>query len=97
MARMHECQNIPDPPSWLELSHLPDKNLKQAVVWCQRDAKITNITERYLRNATDAGELKCRIIAGQRRYSTRDLYDFILTRPSGTAGRGKPKQQEENL
>ncbi|OBK18590.1 hypothetical protein A5636_20285 [Mycobacterium asiaticum] len=82
------------PPEWLSLSHVPDKNLAQAVEWYRQLG--VDITERWLKSVTDRNELICRIIGGRRMYSTEDLWRFIVTRPSRTAGAARYNQQKGN-
>jgi hypothetical protein len=75
--------NIPEPPASLDLSPVPNMRVDQAVVWL-RDTLGINVTERYLRRQTDAGELRCAVIAGARHYSSRALYEWLVTRPAHT-------------
>lgn len=84
MARVEPPVCVPEPPTWLSLSHIPDKSVKDAVEWYRRIG--VNITERWLKSVTDRDELVCRIVAGKRMYSTEELWRFIVTRPTRTAG-----------
>jgi hypothetical protein len=84
MARVELRVCVPEPPGSLGVSPVPDKTVKDAVAW-YRDIGV-EVTARYLKAATDRNELMCRIIAGRRRYSTAELWRFITTRPTRTAG-----------
>jgi hypothetical protein len=84
MARIDSKIPVPNPPTGLRLSHVPDKSIKDAVEWYEGIG--VNVTERWLKSVTDRKELVCRIIAGRRYYCTEELWRFIVTRPSRTAG-----------
>ncbi|CAM3635995.1 hypothetical protein MYFR107205_20230 [Mycolicibacterium frederiksbergense] len=71
-----------------EMSHLPTKTLTEAVDWFARFD--VSLTERFIREATDKGALRCQIVAGRRMYSTAVLYEWVVSLPSNTR-RGKKK------
>jgi hypothetical protein len=77
----------PAPPSGVTLSPVANKTIDEAQVWL-RDHLELDVSTRYLKSSTDADELHCQIVAGRRRYSTSELYKFVVTRPARTAGRG---------
>jgi len=84
MAKM-----LPAPPDGVRLSPVPNLDAQQAVNWFRAELGIA-LTARYLKECTTNGALPCAIIAGRRMYSTRDLYEFIVTRPSRRAPRRAP-------
>ena len=86
VSRMPTDIDIPAPPIGVELSPVPALVAVKAVEW-YRNTLCVNVTTRYLKSATEAGDLRCQIIAGRRRYSTAELYRFIVTRPSHTAAK----------
>jgi|SRR5271166_364683 len=92
MARVEPKICVAEPPTWLSLSHIPDKSVKDAVEWYW-GIGVTTVTERWLKAVTDRRELACRIIAGRRMYSTAELWRFIVTRPSRTAGAARYNNQ----
>jgi hypothetical protein len=94
MARVQPSVSMPEPPTWLILSPVPDKSVKGAVEW-YRGVGV-EVTERWLKSVTDRNELVCRIIAGRRYYSTEELWRFIVTRPSRTAGAARYNNQRGN-
>ncbi|WP_302776023.1 hypothetical protein [Mycolicibacterium neoaurum] len=63
---------------------MPDKTVTDAVEWYRGIG--VEVTERWLKTVTDRKELTCRIIAGRRMYATAELWRFITTRPTRTAG-----------
>ena len=79
MAKM-----LPAPPEGVRLSPVPNLDASQAVNWFRAELGLA-LTPRYLKEYTTNGALPCAIIAGRRMYSTRDLYEFIVTRPSRKA------------
>ena len=89
MARTPMRFDIPDPPPDWELSNWPGNDIDEAVEWYKK-RNIKKVTKRYLKTNTDSGELKCQIVAGRRMYSTAELWRFIVTRPSHTAGKRNP-------
>lgn len=92
MARVQPGIHMPEPPRWLCLSHLPDKTVKEAVEWYRGIG--VEVIERWLKSVTDRNELVCRIVAGRRYYSTEELWRFIVTRPTRTAGCRALQQSE---
>jgi len=84
MARVNIPLPVPEPPVDLCISPVPDKTVSGAVEW-YRGIGI-EVTERWLKTVTDRRELACRIVAGRRCYSTAELWRFITTRPTRTAG-----------
>lgn len=79
---------VPAPPLNVVLSPVPNLTAAQAVEWCRSELELC-ITARYLKSATDSGQLRCQIVAGRRMYSTRELFRFIVTRPPHTAAKRK--------
>lgn len=77
---------LPEPPDGVSLSPVPNLNVHQAVNWYRAELGVS-VTPRYLKEYTSNGALACAIIAGRRMYSTRALYDFIVTRPTKKAAR----------
>jgi len=75
---------VPEPPASLNVSPVPDKTVADAVAWYA--AIGVPVTERWIKTVTDRRELACRIVAGRRMYSTAELWRFIVTRPTRTAG-----------
>ena len=90
MARLQPDARVPEPPTWLSLSPVPDKSVETAVNWYRGIG--VHVTERWLKSVTDRRELMCRIVAGKRCYSTAELWRFIVTRPSRTAGAARYSQ-----
>lgn len=90
MARTQLSVRIPAPPASLAVSPVPDKTVGDAVAWYH--AIGVEVTERWLKAVTDRKELMCRIVAGRRMYSTAELWRFIVTRPSRTAGAARYNQ-----
>ncbi|MFV9634854.1 hypothetical protein [Mycobacterium neumannii] len=86
LSRTPIAMDIPAPPIGVQLSPVANKTATEAVEW-YRSTLSVSVTTRYLKSATEAGELRCQIIAGKRRYSTAELYRFIVTRPSHTAAK----------
>jgi hypothetical protein len=74
---------LPSPPEGVQLSHAPALSVDDAVDWYLGTLGI-EVTPRYLKAQTDAGELHCQIICGKRRYATVELWRFIVTRPGHT-------------
>ena len=91
MARIDSKRPVPSPPARLYLSPVPDKCIKDAVAWYRGIG--VEVTERWLKTVTDRKELMCRIVAGRRYYSTEELWRFIVTRPSRTAGAARYQQK----
>src|SRR3954469_24724878 len=94
MARLEIPLRVPDPPAWLAVSPVPDKTVKDAVAWYAGIG--VPVTEPWLKSVTDRRELACRIVAGRRMYSTDELWRFIVTRPTRTAGAARYKRQERS-
>jgi hypothetical protein len=92
MARTQSGICTPAPPTWLAVSPVPDKTVTDAVTWYQCIG--VEVTERWLKTVTDREELMCRIVAGRRMYSTQELWRFIVTRPTRTAGAGRYNNQK---
>ena len=90
MSRTPMTFDIPDPPEWLELSTVPDKTVEQAAEWIT--ALGPKVTVRYIRAQTDKCELRCQVIAGVRYYSTRNLWDFLMTRKRTKAAKDVKRQ-----
>ncbi len=84
MARVELPVQVPIPPPELNVSPVPDKTVVDAVAWYA--AIGVPVTERWLKTVTDRRELTCRIVAGRRMYATSELWRFITTRPTRTAG-----------
>jgi hypothetical protein len=84
MAKVELPVSVPEPPSRLNVSPVPDKTVSDAVTWYQGIG--VEVTQRWLKSVTDRKELVCRIVAGRRMYSTEELWRFITTRPTRTAG-----------
>jgi hypothetical protein len=78
---------LPQPPTGVTLSPVANKTLDDAQAWL-RSALEVDVSTTYLKKQTDANELRCQIVAGRRRYSTAELFRFLVTRPERTAGRG---------
>jgi len=76
----------------LSLSPVPDKNVNDAVDWYSRIG--VQVSQRWLKSVTDRKELVCRIVAGRRYYSTEELWRFIVTRPTRTAGAARYNNQK---
>jgi hypothetical protein len=91
MARVEVPAPAPDPPASLPLSPVPDKTVAEAVMWYAGIG--VPVTERWIKTVTDRRELMCRIVAGRRMYSTAELWRFIVTRPTRTAGAARYNQQ----
>lgn len=91
MARVELPVPVPEPPEKLNVSPIPDKTITDAVEWYRGIG--VEVTERWLKTVTDRRELMCRIIAGRRMYSTSELWRFIVTRPSRTAGAQRYNQR----
>ncbi|WP_460357693.1 hypothetical protein [Mycobacterium sp. ZZG] len=85
---------MPDPPTSLVLSPVPDRTVTDAVAWYRSIG--VEVTERWLKSVTDRRELACRIVAGRRMYSTEELWRFIVTRPSRTAGAARYNNRKGN-
>lgn len=92
MARVELPVPVPDPPASLSVSPVPDKTVADAVAWYAGIG--VPITERWLKTVTDRRELSCRIVAGRRMYSTAELWQFIVTRPTRTAGAARYNNQK---
>jgi hypothetical protein len=92
MARVELPVYVPEPPASLEVSPIPDKTVAGAVAWYEGIG--VEVTERWLKTVTDRKELICRIVAGRRMYSTEELWRFIVTRPSRTAGAARYNNQK---
>lgn len=92
MARVELPVHVPDPPASLDVSPVPDKTVTDAVTWYRGIG--VEVTERWLKTVTDRKELMCRIVAGRRMYSTEELWRFIVTRPTRTAGAARYNQQK---
>lgn len=75
-----------------EISHLPTKSTTEAVAWLA--AHGVEVTETYLTNARRSGKLTAAIVAGKRRYSTAELYRFVVSLPGST--RRGPSRTERN-
>ena len=84
------ARTIPEPPTGVTLSPVANKTIDDAKAWLGEVLEV-DVSTRYLKSATDAGELRCQIVAGRRRYSTAELWRFMLSRPERTAGRGAKK------
>lgn len=91
MARIEIPVPVPEPPEALNVSPVPDKTLTDAVEWYRGIG--LEVTERWLKTVTDRKELTCRIVAGRRMYSTAELWRFITTRPTRTAGAARYSQR----
>lgn len=91
MARVELPVKVPDPPPSLNVSPVPDKTVGDAVAWYARIG--VPVTERWIKTVTDRRELACRIVAGRRMYSTEELWRFIVTRPTRTAGAARYNQK----
>jgi hypothetical protein len=78
----------------LSVSPVPDKTVADAVAWYRGIG--VEVTERWLKSVTDRKELMCRIVAGRRMYSTEELWRFIVTRPTRTAGAARYTHQKGN-
>lgn len=92
MARVEPKICVPEPPAWLGVSPIPDKTVSDAVAWY---ASIgVPITQRWVKTVTDRRQLSCRIVAGRRMYSTQELWRFIVTRPTHTAGAARYSNQK---
>jgi hypothetical protein len=91
MARVVLPVRVPDPPEALSVSPVPDKTVTDAVAWYRGIG--VEVTERWLKTVTDRKELMCRIIAGRRVYSKGELWRFIVTRPTRTAGATRYNQK----
>jgi hypothetical protein len=76
------------------LSPVPDKTVAGAVEW-YREIGVP-VTERWIKTVTDRRELMCRIVAGRRTYSTQELWRFIVTRPTRTAGAARYTNNKES-
>jgi hypothetical protein len=94
MARVEVPVQVPAPPPGLALSPVPDKTVKHAVDW-YADIGVP-VTARWLKTVTDRRELACRIVAGRRMYSTAELWRFITTRPTRTAGAARYANNNES-
>jgi hypothetical protein len=94
MARVELPVRIPEPPASLNVSPVPDKTVADAVAWYAGIG--VEVTERWLKTVTDRKELTCRIIAGRRMYSTAELWRFIVTRPTRTAGAARYTNNNES-
>ena len=90
MARTPMTFNIPNPPPDVALSPVANKTADSAVDWLRSVLDI-HVTTRYIKTQTEAGELRCQIVAGKRLYSTAELYKFILSRPGQTKGSKRHK------
>lgn len=91
MARVQVPVQVPEPPDHLNVSAVPDKTVAEVVAWY---ASIgVPVTERWIKTVTDRNELMCRIVAGRRMYSTTELWRFITTRPTRTAGAARYNQK----
>lgn len=77
---------IPDPPPGVVLSPVANKSIDEALTWL-REVLEVSVSRRFVRCSTDTQDLRCQIIAGRRRYSTAELYRWIVTRPTSTAAR----------
>lgn len=78
--------DIPAAPDSVTLSPVPALTAPEAVEW-YRNMLGVGVTPRYLKTVTEAGQLRCQIVAGRRQYSTAELYRFIVTRPGHTAAK----------
>jgi hypothetical protein len=94
MARVELPVTVPDPPPSLVLSPVPDKTVAGAVEWYA--ALGLPVTARWIKTVTDRKELMCRIVAGRRCYSTQELWRFITTRPTRTAGAARYTNQQRS-
>jgi hypothetical protein len=92
MARVELSNKVPDPPATLNVSPVPDKTVSDAVSWYAGIG--VPVTERWIKTVTDRRELMCRIVAGRRMYSTAELWRFIVTRPTRTAGAARYVNQQ---
>jgi hypothetical protein len=92
MARVELPVHVPEPPASLTVSPVPDKTVTDAVAWYRGIG--VEVTERWLKTVTDRKELTCRIVAGKRMYSTVELWRFIVTRPTRTAGAARYNHQK---
>lgn len=92
MARVELPIPVPAPPASLSVSPVPDKTVSDAVAW-YRGISV-EVSERWLKTVTDRKELMCRIVAGRRMYSTAELWRFIVTRPTHTAGAARYNNQK---
>lgn len=91
MARVDVPIPVPEPPDQLNVSPFPDKTVSDAVEWYASIGVL--VTERWIKTVTDRKELMCRIVAGRRMYSTTELWRFIVTRPTRTAGAARYNQK----
>lgn len=94
MARVEVPVRVPDPPAHLDVSPIPDKTVADAVAWYAGIG--VPVTERWIKTVTDRRELSCRIVEGRRMYSTEELWRFIVTRPTRTAGAARHKNTKGN-
>lgn len=78
---------LPQPPQGVLLSEVPALTDAQACQWFAVALGLDGITPRWLKTVTESGELQCRIVARRRRYSTAELFRFIVSRPNHTAGK----------
>jgi hypothetical protein len=68
------------------LSPVPNiKGATGAARWVD-DVLGIPVTARYITHQTNARALSCAVIAGARYYSTRALYDFIMSKTRPTTG-----------
>ena len=65
-----------------EISYLPTLSTTAAVEWLGNHG--VDVTETYLTNARRSGKLAAAIVAGKRRYSTAELYRFVVQLPEST-------------
>lgn len=68
----------PDPPPGVILSPIPEHDLAGATSYCNNVLRLP-CTARWLKAATDRGDLACNIVGGRRLYSTQALFDLAVT------------------
>lgn len=86
MARIPIVFKAPDPPPGLELSLVPNIKGHEAAAKWVADTLGIPITPRYIAHQTNARALSCAVIAGSRYYSTRALWDFVMSKTRPTTG-----------
>lgn len=76
---MEQLVHIDNPPDRLKLSLVPNiKQPAEAARWIADNLGI-DVTERYIVDKTKQGKVAYSIIGGKRHYSSRALYDFIMS------------------
>lgn len=79
MARMPVIPQMPEPPPGLELSPVPNLEGIDAAAQWMRDRLGIPATARWIHDKTNAGQIRYALLMGRRFYSTRALYDFVMT------------------